>query len=923
MKKIVLIDGNSIINRAFYGIMGSKMLTTQDGKYTNAVYGFLAILFKVLEDINPEYLMVAFDLKAPTARHKMYEGYKANRKGMPNELAEQMPILKDVLKAMNIAIIEKEGYEADDILGTVAKKAEKEGLDVTIVSGDRDTFQLTSENIKVRIPHTKVGKTEVDIFDEQAIIEKYGVTPKQLIEVKGLQGDSSDNIPGVPGIGEKTALELVKKYNSIENLYKTIEQGKDELKPKTREKLIQNKELAELSRTLGTINIEVPIEEKIADLEKKEWNDQEVYTKFKELNFNRYIERFNLHGKQEIPKNIDDLFIIETISLSNISEKEKLENLLKNIKNDKKLTYVFEKEKLEKPSLYNEKINHAIIIPKTIKAIYIWQENDKKSKVYEIKIENEMDFISCFKTIFEDDKIQKCGYHFNEDIVLLKQIGIDLAGIYFDAEIAAYDLNPTNNQYSIEDLANQYLNLDILAYLELAGIKQENQEQITLFAEQEQNVDTKKYLNAMYIYAIFKLQNIMLNKLEEYNSTSLFQEIEMPLVKVLANMQYEGIYVDRDELNCFGDKLKEEIETLKQDIYHLCGEEFNINSTQQLGSILFEKLKLPVYKKTKKGYSTDVEVLEKLKSEHPVIEKILEYRTLMKLNSTYVEGLLPYINIKTNKIHSYFHQTITATGRISSTEPNLQNIPTRMELGKKIRKAFKAKKGNIFIDADYSQIELRILAHISKDENMKQAFLNGEDIHKQVASKVFGVPLQEVTKEQRSAAKAVNFGIVYGISGFGLAEQLGIGRKKAENYINQYLEKYEGVKTFMDNIVEEAKEKGYVETIYHRRRYIPELSSNNYMVRQFGTRAAMNTPIQGTAADIMKIAMIEVFHKLRAENLDAKLILQIHDELLIECKLEQKEKVKQILKDCMEKAVLLDVPLEVEVSEADDWYELK
>ncbi len=944
MEKIVLIDGNSILNRAFYGIMGAKMLTTPDGKYTNAVYGFLAILFKVLEDIKPEYLMVAFDLKAPTARHKMYEGYKANRKGMPNELAEQMPIVKDILRAMNITIIEKEGYEADDVLGTLSKRAEKEGLDVTIVSGDRDTFQLTSKKIKVRIPHTKVGKTEVDVFDEKAILEKYGVTPKQLIEVKGLQGDTSDNIPGVPGIGEKTALELIKKYHSIDKLYEAIEENKDDLKPKTREKLIENRELADLSRTLGTINLEVPIEETIEDLKVKEWNKEEVFAKFKELKFNRFIERFNLHDEKiEKPKDINELFEIRTILLEKIgsenttlegtdSNKADLQKILNKIEQEEKLFYFLQKDKIQqlsKSELQEEQeatMPNAIIIAKQIKAIYILDRNeDNKNIVYEIKLGTDYtNFISYFKPILENDKIKKYGYHLNEDTVLFKQMGIDLNGIKFDAEIAAYDLNPANSHYSLEELANQYLNIDIASYLEAVGVKQEEQTQMTLFAQEEnKELDSEKYQNAIYVYVISKLQEEMMKKLEEYNSTELFKNIEMPLVKVLANMQYDGIHVDKEELISFGDKLKEEIETLKQDIYNLCGEEFNINSTQQLGNILFEKLKLPVYKKTKKGYSTDVDILEKLRSEHPVIEKILEYRTLMKLNSTYVEGLIPYINPQTDKIHSYFHQTITATGRISSTEPNLQNIPTRVELGKQIRKAFKAMDGNTFIDADYSQIELRILAHISKDENMRQAFLHGEDIHRQVASKVFNVPLEEVTKEQRSAAKAVNFGIVYGISGFGLAEQLEIGRKKAENYINQYLEKYKGVKNFMDSIVEEAKEKGYVETLYHRRRYIPELSSNNYMVRQFGARAAMNTPIQGTAADIMKIAMIKVWSKLKEENLDAKLILQIHDELLIECKVEQKEKVKQILKECMENAVSLDIPLEVEVSEADNWYEVK
>ncbi len=903
MKKIVLIDGNSILNRAFYGIMGNKMLMTPDGKYTNAVYGFLAILFKVLEDIEPEYLMVTFDLKAPTARHKLYEGYKATRKGMPNELAEQMPILKDILRSMNISIIEKEGYEADDVLGTMAKRAEKEGFDVTIVSGDRDTFQLTSKKIKVRIPHTKMGKTETETFDEKAVHKKYGVTPKQLIDVKGLQGDTSDNIPGVPGIGEKTALDLIKKYKTIDGIYEAIEKGEDDLKPKVKEKLIENKELAELSRFLGTINLEVPIEELIEEFKIKEWNKEEVFNKFKELNFNRFIERFNLKSEEKPKVNILELFNIKTIT-----EKAKIEELIKTIQNQQQIIFML--------GLENEN-NPNFVIKKRIKSIYIYNENI----VYEIKFNNETDNILNFKLIFEDEKIKKYSYHINENYVILKQNGISLKGIKFDAEIAAYILNPSNNHYKLEELSSQYLNIDIPEYLETVGAEEEKQ--ITLFEKVEDTVDVLKYQNAIYVYTIAQLIDVMIKKLEEINSIELFENIEMPLIAVLAEMQYAGIYVDKKELISFGDKLKEEIETVKQDIYNLAGEEFNINSTQQLGNILFEKLKLPVYKKTKKGYSTDVDILEKLKPEHPIIEKILEYRTLVKLNSTYIEGLIVYINEKTHKIHSYFHQTITATGRISSTEPNLQNIPTRTEQGKQIKKAFKAQEGNIFIDADYSQIELRILAHISGDKQMKEAFINSEDIHKQVASKVFEVPLEEVTKEQRTAAKAVNFGIVYGISGFGLAEQLGIGRKKAEQYIEQYLEKYKGVNKFMNVIVEKAKEQGYVETLFHRRRYIPELTSNNYMVRQFGTRAAMNTPIQGTAADIMKIAMIEVNKKLKEEKLNAKLILQIHDELLIECKIEEKEQVKQILKQCMEKAVKLSIPLEVEVSEAYNWYEVK
>ena len=879
------------------------MLTTPDGKYTNAVYGFLAILFKVLEDIEPEYLMVTFDLKAPTARHKLYDGYKATRKGMPNELAEQMPILKDILKSMNIKVIEKEGYEADDVLGTMAKRAEKDGFDVTIVSGDRDTFQLTSNRVKVRIPHTKMGKTETETFGREEVLKKYGVTPKQLIEVKGLQGDTSDNIPGVPGIGEKTALELVKKYKTIDGIYEAIEKGEDDLKPKAKERLLENKELAMLSRTLGTINLEVPIEENLEEFKIKEWNKEEVFSKFKELNFNRFIDRFNLKSEEGPKQNLAELFEIKTLNTQN-----EIKDLLEKIQN--KLVFMLGTEKVEQENL---------IIKKQIKSIYIYIDNT----VYEIKFNTNEEFISYFKTIFENENIQKYSYRLNETYVLLMQNGIYLKEIKFDTEIAAYLLNPSNGKYKLDELANQYLSIDIPEYLEFVGAKQQKETQMTLFSQDEMNVDFEKYQNAIYMYTIAKLAEIMNKKLEEINSLKLFENIEMPLIKVLAEMQYEGIYVDKQELVSFGVKLKEDIEVIKQEIYKLAGEEFNINSTLQLGNILFEKLKLPVYKKTKKGYSTDVDILEKLKPEHPIIEKILEYRGFMKLNSTYIEGLIVYINEYTHKIHSYFHQTITATGRISSTEPNLQNIPTRAEQGKQIKKAFKAQEGNIFIDADYSQIELRILAHISNDTNMREAFLNEEDIHKQVASKVFNVPLEEVTKEQRTAAKAVNFGIVYGISGFGLAEQLGISRKKAEQYIEQYLEKYKGVKEFMDRIVEKAKEQGYVETLFHRRRYIPELSSNNYMVRQFGGRAALNTPIQGTAADIMKIAMIEVNKKLEEEKLNAKLILQIHDELLIECKIEEKEEVKKILKESMENAVKLSIPLEVEVSEADNWYDVK
>ena len=903
MSRLVLIDGNSILNRAFYGIMGNKMLTTRDGKYTNAVYGFLAIMFKVIDDLNPEYMAVAFDLKAPTARHKLYEGYKATRKGMPNELAEQMPILKEILELMHITIIEKEGYEGDDILGTLAKEGEKAGLDVTIVSGDRDTFQLASSKVSIRIPHTKVGKTEVDTFGEEEIKEKYGIEPEQLIEVKGLMGDTSDNIPGVPGVGEKTALSLIKEFKTIDNLYKAIEDETDNLKDKTREKLVENKELALLSRTLGTINTEVPLHEKIEDLKMQEWNNLKLFEKFKELNFHRFIDRFNLQTEQE-EKELSNLVKIEEIAL------DKLNNILQSIKTKKELIYILEKEDIN---------NSDRIIKKKIKSISIYDDANNAS--YYIKLKEE-ELTKYFKEIFEDIEIKKYGYNISEDYVLLKELGIEINNIYYDVKIAAYDLNPTNSNFTIENVSNQYLGIDTSEYLGKYEEDNKKNKQLNLFQEEE-NDDNSKYIYGFKVYLIKKVSEKTLEELSKIDSINLFNEIEMPLVKVLGEMQVNGIYVDKEELIRFGSKLKEQIETLKTEIYNLCGEEFNINSTQQLGTILFEKLKLPVYKKTKNGYSTDVEILEKLKPEHPVIEKILEYRSLMKLNSTYVEGLLTYVNERTHRIHSYFHQTIAATGRISSTEPNLQNIPTRYELGKLLRKAFKPAEGYVFIDADYSQIELRVLAHISGDRTMLKAFRNDEDIHKQAASKVFDVPIEEVTKEQRTSAKAVNFGIVYGISDFGLSEQLGISKKLAKKYIEQYLEKYSGIKKFMDKIVDETREKGYVETLFHRRRYIPELTSNNYMVRQFGARAAMNTPIQGTAADIMKIAMINVFNRLRKENLDAKIILQVHDELIVEAKKECQEQVETILKEEMESAMKLKIPLKVEISEANNWYDAK
>lgn len=889
MNNLVLIDGNSMINRAFYGTMNSKMMMTEDGTYTNAIYGFLSIMFKIIDDINPEYMVVAFDLKAPTHRHKLYEGYKANRKGMPNELASQMPILKDILNAMNIKVMEKEGYEADDILGTLAKWGQEQNLEVTILTGDRDSFQLVDEHIKVRIPHTIQGKTETEDFTIEKIQEKYGLTPKDLIEVKGLAGDTSDNIPGVSGVGEKTAINLIKQYGSIDEVYQHI----DSIKGKLKEKLEQDKESAFLSRTLGTIDIKAPIEENLEDMKIIQWNKEKVAELFTRLKLNRFLEKFELQKqlKQEL-KNIN-------IEYEEIND-ENLVSLKKEIQQTNKMYYFI----IDKPQ------ENYGILNKAIEGITIYSEKNNKS--YLIKD------VQLLKDLYEDSEILKVGYKQKQDYLLLKQENIEAKNLMFDIEIAGYLLNSNINKYTIEYLSEEYLKVNVTEYLKENEPKEE---QLNIFETIKEEEESKQ--DYIYAYLIRELYIELTKKMQETGTIELFNTIEMPLTEVLASMQYYGIYVDREKLISYGDELKARIDELSKEIYELAGEEFNINSTKQLGEILFEKLQLPMAKKNKTGYATNVEILEKLKNTHPIIEKLLEYRQIGKLNSTYVEGLVPYINSNTGRIHSSFHQTVTATGRISSTDPNLQNIPTRNELGKNLRKVFEPEKEKIFIDADYSQIELRVLAHISNDDHMIDAFNNDEDIHKQVASKVFDVPMDEVTKAQRSRAKAVNFGIVYGITDFGLAEQIGISRKEAKNYIEQYLEKYQGIKQFMNNITEKAKKDGYVETLYHRRRYVPELNSNNYMVRQFGNRIAMNTPIQGTAADIMKLAMINVYKKLNEHKLKSRIILQVHDELLIETVLNEQEQVKKILREEMENVIKLKVPLKIDIAEGKNLYDAK
>ena len=895
MTKTLLIDGNSIMNRAFYGIMGNKMLTTADGtKYTNALYGFLAILFKNLDEVKPDYIMIAFDSKTGANNRKnLYDGYKKNRHQMPEELAEQMPEIKEILDAMNITHIELDDFEGDDILGTYAKKFGSNKNQVYILSGDRDLFQLIDKNIFVRIPRTKAGKTETETYDIKKVMEDYsGLTPTELIELKALMGDSSDEIPGCPGVGPKTAETLLMQYCTIDKLYGAIEKNEDDLKPKLKQKLIDNKDLVYLSKKLGTININAPISDDINDIKLQEWNNDEVYKLFKYYRFNRFLEKFKLepiagaldeetgNGEDEIKQSI----------------KVQIINNFENIGN--KFLYYLEKEKVE---------DETKIIKENIIGIGFFDE--KTNKNYYVKSPS----ITDLKNIFENEQTEKITYDLSTDYVLLRELGITMKNLKFDCEVATYDIDPSSVKHNLKDTAIQYLDLDIEKYIP--------EKQLNLFKDANENENLDEI--GAYLYAIRKLYEFGIGKLQKNKSINLFNNIEMPLISVLGDMQYEGIICKKEKLVEFGNLLKAKLEELTNEIYKIAGEEFNINSTQQLGKILFEKLGLPASKKNKKGYSTDVETLEKIADKNEIIPKILEYRELTKLNSTYVEGLIPYINHRTGRIHSHFHQTITATGRISSTDPNLQNIPSRAEFGKNIKKAFVSKEGYSFIDADYSQVELRVLAHMANDENMKKAFMNDEDIHREVASQVFNVPFEDVTKEERSKAKAVNFGIVYGITGYGLGKQIHVSRKEADEYIEKYFEKFSGVKSYMDKIVKQAQDTGYVETLFGRRRYIQELKSNNYMVREFGKRAAMNTPIQGTAADIMKIAMNNVHKELEENNIDGKIILQVHDELLLEVNDKQKEKAKEVLKNAMENAYKLSIPLKVEVTEAKCWYDVK
>lgn len=866
MKKLLILDSNSILNRAFYGV---RYLSAKDGTPTNAIYGFLNILLKLIKEQEPDYICAAFDVKAPTFRHKQYEGYKAQRKPMPEGLAAQMPLAKDVLRAMGVTILEKEGYEADDIIGTVARLCEESEISCFIATGDKDDLQLASDKTKVILTVTKSGYNETIIYDDKAVKEKYHVTPTEFIDVKALMGDPSDNIPGVKGVGEKTAMSLIEKHHSIEYIYENID-GIG-LKGAMLQKMKDGREMAFMSKELATINRNTPIEFNAEECVFDGFeNNGELYEILKRLELNSIIKKLDLSGGDNVKEN-EDIFKDFSYQVGD-----------KNMINGDKVTVVLDFDGDNISSAAVGAGNNAIVL-------------------------NEQDDI---KELLEDDSVAKVMFDVKEAIVKLNG-RIDIKNISDDTAIAAYLVDPAKNEYTIEKLASEYFG----TVIEKPEVKQ-----LSLLDDVE--TDRSEYL-AKCAVALGVLNDRIGDKIKENGQEKLYQEVELPLVTVLAHLEINGFLVDDNQLKEFADKLGEKIDALTNEIYMLAGEEFNINSPKQLGVILFEKLELKPVKKTKTGYATNADVLEKLRDKHPIVNFIMEYRQLAKLKSTYCDGLTAVVNPNTHRIHSVFTQTVTVTGRLSSTEPNLQNIPTRTELGREIRKMFVAKDGYVLVDADYSQIELRVLAHIANDETMINAFRNNEDIHAVTASQVLGIPLEDVTKEQRSSAKAVNFGIVYGIGEFSLAQDLHISVKEAKAYIESYLEKYHGVRNYMESIKEQAKKDGYVKTMLNRIRYIPELKSPNYNIRQFGERVALNTPIQGTAADIIKLAMVRVDNRLINEGLKSKLILQVHDELIVEAHKDEVDKVKQILSEEMQSAMELNVPLKVDMSTGHSWYDAK
>lgn len=882
-EKILLVDGHSIINRAFYGVTD---LTNSEGLHTNAIYGFLNTLFKVLEEEKPDYLTVAFDVKAPTFRHQMYDAYKGTRKPMPAELHEQVPVLKDVLHAMGIATMEKAGLEADDLLGTVAKRSEALGMEVTVLSGDRDLLQLATEHIRIRLPKTKGGVTETENYNTQDVIDRYQVTPLQIIELKALMGDSADNIPGVPGIGEKTATNLIVQYGNIENAYAHVE----EIKPnRAKNALQEHYDMAVMSKALATINIDCDYDYDWDMAKLGNIYTQEAYALIKRLEFKNMLSRFQV----DAPANDK---IEKTFRM--IEDFGEADQVLNKAAAALRLAFAIHREGDEILSLsltLSEKETYVIPVAGFVTVDWLLGRlGEIFAKVPEIatlKLKEELKCLAAHGV--NVDKEQQ--------------------GVFLDAEIAAYLLNPLKDSYAYEELAREYAGLTIPSYAELFG-----KDKLTKVLEEK--TGAFRIYGGYSSYVLYQSMPVLLAHLQETGMEDLYRTMEMPLVWTLFGMEQEGVRVDAQALKSYGDELAVRIGELETRIYKEAGETFNINSPKQLGVILFDKMGLKGGKKTKTGYSTSAEVLEKLAPECPFVADILEYRQLTKLKSTYADGLTAYIG-PDERIHTTFQQTITATGRLSSVEPNLQNIPIRMELGRQIRKVFIPKDGCVLVDADYSQIELRVLAHMSGDENLIHAYREAQDIHRLTASQVFHIPFDEVTDLQRRNAKAVNFGIVYGISSFGLSQDLSISRKEAQEYIQKYFETYPKIKEFLDSCVTEAKEKGYARTMFGRRRPMPELKSSNFMQRSFGERVAMNAPIQGTAADIIKIAMIRVDQRLKAEGLKSRLLLQVHDELLLEASTEELDAVEQILSEEMEGAAELSVPLEIDMKQGENWYE--
>ena len=869
-EKSVLIDGNRILNRAFYGVPD---LTNADGLHTNAVYGFLNIMFKILDQEKPEYLTVAFDVHAPTFRHEMFEEYKGTRKPMAEELRQQVPVIKEVLQAMGVKIIEKAGLEADDILGTISRMSERRGLEVSVISGDRDLLQLATEHVKIRIPKTKKGQTEIEDYYAEDVLNVYQVTPTEFIDLKALMGDTSDNIPGLPGVGEKTATKIIAEYHSIENAHEHA----SELKPPRASKaIIEHWDLAVLSKTLATIKLDAEIDYEFADAKLGNLYTDEAYVYFQKLQFKNLLGRFET---SELSNKIEDAF--ETIT-----NKEKAEQIFTDAAKAERVGIALCKNTEDVLPLFADLAEFAGI------ALCCSDEH-----VYYIKTGNDISSAWLKEQTVQLVEKNECCIFFDVKNAM-GELGSLPVSHCFDGTIAAYLLNPLKSDYTGEDVARERLNLLI---------------------EDKLPDDSKACYEA---YTGWKAAPILQEQLKENNMWKLFVDVEMPLVETLYDMEQCGVRVEADELKAYGEKLGVRIHELEQEIYEEADEIFNINSPKQLGVILFEKMGLQGGRKTKTGYSTAADVLEKLAPEYPIVAKILEYRQMAKLKSTYADGLAGFIQAD-GRIHGKFHQTITATGRLSSAEPNLQNIPVRMELGRLIRKVFIPEDGFVFVDADYSQIELRILAHCSGDDMLINAYRQAQDIHRITASQVFHVPFDEVTDLQRRNAKAVNFGIVYGISSFGLSQDLSISRKEAAEYIDQYFLTYPGIKTFLDNTVASAREHGYVETLFGRRRPMPELKSSNYMQRSFGERVAMNAPIQGTAADIIKVAMIGVSRRLKEKQMKSRLVLQVHDELLIETYIPELEQVEEILKEEMERAADLKVPLLVDMHTGNNWYEAK